>query len=47
VAFSTIFGAVTSAPPEIAIVALTEPGGPWLMPFLHMDALSTAGESPI
>jgi transglutaminase-like putative cysteine protease len=47
VAFSTIFGTVTSAPPEISILALTEPGAPWLMPFHRTDALSTAGEYPM
>lgn len=47
VAFSTIFGMVTSEPPVISIIALTEPGAPWLMPFRRTDALSTAGEHPM
>ncbi|MGH6648420.1 transglutaminase-like domain-containing protein [Aquabacterium sp.] len=47
VAFSTIFGTVTSEPPQISIVALTEPGAPWLMPFHRTDAVSTAGEYPM
>ncbi|MES2092170.1 MAG: transglutaminase family protein [Pseudomonadota bacterium] len=44
VAFSTIFGMVTSAPPLISIVAVTEPGMPWVIPFHRTDAVSTAGE---
>lgn len=47
VAFSTIFGMVTSEPPQISIFAVTEPGQPWLMPFHRSDALSTAGEHPM
>lgn len=46
VAFSTIFGAVGSEPPQINIFAVTEPGQPWLMPVHRNDALSTAGEHP-
>ena len=40
--FATIFGAVASLPPVIAIEALTQPGQPWQMPVRRAEALSTA-----
>jgi transglutaminase-like putative cysteine protease len=41
VSYATIFGSVTSPPPMISILALTEAGQPWELPRRRPEALST------
>lgn len=41
VSYATIFGSVSSPPPLISIIALTEPGRPWELPRRRPEALST------
>lgn len=41
VSFATIFGSVTSLPPDIEILALVDPGAGWELPVHRPQALST------
>jgi transglutaminase-like putative cysteine protease len=41
VSYATIFGSVTSPPPVISVLAITETGKPWEMPRHRPEALST------
>ena len=45
VSFATIFGAINSSPPVIAIEAVNDPANGYTLPWFCPEALSTYGEA--